>query len=312
MVALVVLPLVVVGYQVVGAAIDSKYARAASYVDVGGHRVHIECTGSSGARTVVLEAAAGGVAAYWDRVADALDDRFRVCSYDRAGLGWSEGPVEDLRAAGETLHGALARETGPFTLVGHSLGAIHVRAYQQRYPDEVSALVLVDGSHPDQLKRSPELAERARSAEAEWAGLMWGGRLGLTRSFFDFGGELDFHALPHGSAERVEALWSRGGHLSGVLDEQRASARLLSDLSDRSLGDLPLTVVSAGTGSLEGWDDMQADLARLSSNTHHVTIADADHMSLLFDPVHADRTAQLIAKRVEQQSDDGHNSRGPA
>lgn len=297
-IAVVAVVALVVSYQVVGGLVDSGHERAASYVEVDDRRVHLECTGPAGTPTVVLEAAAGGVAAYWARVQDHLDDSLRVCSYDRAGLGWSEGPVQELDAAVATLHGALADETGPFTLVGHSLGAIHVRAYQQRHPDQVAALVLLDGSHPDQLDRSTELAARYESAEGEWTSLIRGSRFGLLRAYFDLGGELDFHSLPHDAREQVEALWSGGGHLSGVLDEHRGVRRLVDDLPDTDLGALPLTVISADTGSLDGWGTMQADLAGLSTDTRHVTVTGSDHMSLIFDPAHAQRTAELIAERA--------------
>jgi len=72
----------------------------------------------------------------------------RVCSYDRAGLGWSEPSTEppDAQHAVQDLHSLLANsgEAGPFVLVGHSNGGLRVLLYASAYPQEVAGVVLVD------------------------------------------------------------------------------------------------------------------------------------------------------------------------
>ena len=83
----------------------------------------------------------------------------RVCSYDRAGYGWSSaGPMP--RTSGEIareLHALLmaSGEKGPYVLVGHSFGGYNVRVYTGKYPAEVAGLVLVDASHEDQNRWMP-------------------------------------------------------------------------------------------------------------------------------------------------------------
>ncbi|MCG8481536.1 MAG: alpha/beta hydrolase, partial [Spirochaetales bacterium] len=78
----------------------------------------------------------------------------RVCSYDRPGFGWSD-PTDDVIYSpdvAESLHTLLnnAGETGPYILVGHSYGGIHVRNFAHLFPDDVSGIVLVDSSHDQQ------------------------------------------------------------------------------------------------------------------------------------------------------------------
>jgi pimeloyl-ACP methyl ester carboxylesterase len=94
-------------------------------VDVGGHQLHIHCTGS-GAPTVVIDAGNACFGLEWTPIQDQLSDKTRVCTYDRAGYGWSEaGPSpRDAATAVAELHDLLqaAKETGPYILVGHSLG----------------------------------------------------------------------------------------------------------------------------------------------------------------------------------------------
>src|SRR5205085_805643 len=109
----------------------------------------------------VLEAGLGGGSLDWNLVQPGVEKFGRVCSYDRAGMGWSD-PAGDHRLAAEItedLHRVLAAagERGPYVLVGQSIGGIYVQVYAARYPDEVAGVVLVDSSHPDQLSRYPNI-----------------------------------------------------------------------------------------------------------------------------------------------------------
>ncbi|MFI7467311.1 alpha/beta fold hydrolase [Nonomuraea sp. NPDC049646] len=118
-------------------------------VDVGGHRLHLRCTGSGGP-VVVLEAGLVESSASWEEVQRRLSAGLRVCSYDRAGYAWSEegpGPRTAGRAAGE-LRALLAAagEPGPYVLAGHSYGGQIVRLFAARYPDVTAGLVLIDAT----------------------------------------------------------------------------------------------------------------------------------------------------------------------
>lgn len=119
-------------------------------VDVGGFKMHIYCTGE-GSPTVILDAGLGQGTVYWSVVQDGISKHARVCSYDRAGMGWSEpGPnPRTYMKATEELHTLLgnAGETGSFVLVGHSSGAHTVRFFVQEYPDEVAGIVLEDAAY---------------------------------------------------------------------------------------------------------------------------------------------------------------------
>jgi pimeloyl-ACP methyl ester carboxylesterase len=121
-------------------------------VDIGGYRLHLNCTGKDGP-TVVLIAGAGDFSFDWELVQPGVGRFARVCSYDRAGLAWSEpGPLPRtmLQDASE-LH-ALLRAAGvraPYVLVGHSIGGLIARVYAEQYPKEVAGMVLVDPTHED-------------------------------------------------------------------------------------------------------------------------------------------------------------------
>ena len=138
-------------------------------VDINGHKMHIYCTGS-GSPALVLEAGAGNDSVVWRGVQPVLSTTTRVCSYDRAGSGWSDGvpgPRDADHVAGD-LHQLLLRVgiTGPVVLVGHSIGGIYIRDYATRFPQDVVGLVFVDSSTPFQ-DRDPAM-KGGRSGPPSW------------------------------------------------------------------------------------------------------------------------------------------------
>ncbi len=134
------------------------YAAPGRLIDVGGWRLHLNCTGTASPTqpTVILEAGLGDFSVEWSLVQPQVAGFARVCSYDRAGDGWSDlGPhPRTLHQIVYELHTLLARagERPPYVLVGHSYGGWLVRLYQATYPAEVAGLVLVEGGAEDPLR----------------------------------------------------------------------------------------------------------------------------------------------------------------
>src|SRR5678815_1096449 len=126
-------------------------------IDVGGRKLHVNCTGETKGTgpTVILEAGASSFAIDWSLVQPAIARGHRVCSYDRAGSGWrdSRPDVETPARIVADLHALLAAagEKPPYVMVGASAGGLYVRLYQLDYPSEVVGLVLVDPATEDRL-----------------------------------------------------------------------------------------------------------------------------------------------------------------
>lgn len=125
----------------------NSYLHPGQLVDVGGRRMNIICSGS-GSPTVILEAGLVADSIAWRLVQPAISRHTRVCSYDRAGLGFSDPakPPRDASAIVRDLHALLrgAHVGPPYVLVGWSSGGLYTRLYQYRYPNEVAGLVEVD------------------------------------------------------------------------------------------------------------------------------------------------------------------------
>jgi hypothetical protein len=141
----VLLILLLIGwiYEPMAEAAERGPTPPGQMVDVGGYRLHIYCTGS-GSPTVVIESGWGESSATWGWVQPEVARITRVCTYDRAGMGWSEASPypRTARQFSKELHTLLAKanEPGPYVLVAHSLGGYTVRVYAHDYPDEVSGL----------------------------------------------------------------------------------------------------------------------------------------------------------------------------
>ena len=122
-------------------------------VDIGGQRLHVNCTGS-GSPTVLLESGTGDFSVIWALVQPGVGAFTRVCSYDRGGYAWSD-PGRSPRTFAQLsleLHTALARlhVRAPYVLVGQSYGGLVVRGFAARYRSDVAGMVLVDAVHEDQ------------------------------------------------------------------------------------------------------------------------------------------------------------------
>ena len=140
------------GYDTVQEAVDARSnTMPGQLIDVGGHRLHLNCTGS-GAPTVVLEPGAGGMSSSLGWITPGVARDTRVCVYDRAGRGWSEpaDTPQDAAQIATDLHELLQRGhvPGPYVLAGHSFGGLYVLTFAARYPTEVAGLVLVDSTAP--------------------------------------------------------------------------------------------------------------------------------------------------------------------
>jgi pimeloyl-ACP methyl ester carboxylesterase len=251
----VLLPVVGALYEAVMARGDAaRYPAPGQLVDVGGHRLHLHCTGEGGP-TVVLASGAGGFSAEWALVQPDLAKTNRVCVFDRAGLGWSEAgpaPRSPGRIADE-LHALLttAGVPGPYVLVAHSAGARSVRLFTQRHPELVAGMVLVDprSEYVDD-RLSPEQVAAERREVEEFEGMIESAsRFGLVRLIW---AQVWPEFLPSTAnlspqtRDVLGMLQARGQHLTTGRQEYEAAWADNDELRDASLGDVPLAVIGAG------------------------------------------------------------------
>src|SRR5215210_5728314 len=289
----VLLALAVFGaiYQAVATEIAERaYPAPGEMVGVKGHSMHINCVGQ-GSPTVVLDSGMAMFSAQWIRVQREVSGTTRVCSYDRAGMGWSEmGPdPRDAKQITGELHSLLSKAgiEGPYVLVGHSLGGISMLTYANRYPDEVAGVTLVDStidtyqfSHRPEAQDSnePQKQTSAVGFQLVRLGVSLPARLGIVRLL----SELDPASpeLPQKQRAQIDALTPSTRQWS------TSALEFLAPTQTRRLGSLgnkPLAVVTAGA-SEPSWLKQQDKLATLtSSNSIHRVVKGATHESLVYD-----------------------------
>jgi pimeloyl-ACP methyl ester carboxylesterase len=283
-------------YETVQERIDrGQHTMPGRLVDVSDHRLHIFCTGS-GSPTVVLEAALGEPSSMmrgWIQPAVSKDTR--VCSYDRAGRGWSdaaEGPQDGIAVATD-LHTLLDRsgESGPFVLAGHSAGGAYVLNFANIYPDDVAGVVLLDSMHPEQRARLEgweTFYQIFRRASALFPSLY---RVGIGRLIYrDYAA-----ALPTEARGEERDFLPTARHARSLRDEFSELPTALKQAGQlKTLGAKPLIVLTAGKNQQDGWQPLQDELATLSSNSRHRNIPDATHTMLTEDEAAAELSSQAI------------------
>jgi pimeloyl-ACP methyl ester carboxylesterase len=295
-------------YQALGNRADARrFPQQGKSVSLGpafdNLMLSIDCRGQ-GSPAVILDTGLGVPAVGWNPVQTEVAKFTRVCSYDRAGYGWSgatSAPRTSIQIAKE-LHALLeaANEKGPYILVGHSFGGFNVRVYSGQYPNDVAGMVLVDASHEDQnermppaiqafMKKSIEQLKRQqmlaplliRFGVARFAQRNQGEAPGISK---EFGQELLYLQL---QPKFIDASASEMGSFAESANEVRAAG---------NLGDKPLVVLTAGKSAdpsqlpagfpkkefddfHEVWvNDLQVKESQLSTQGKRVMVPDSDHM----------------------------------
>jgi pimeloyl-ACP methyl ester carboxylesterase len=250
------------------------------------------------------------MSAQWVRVQREVSGTTRVCAYDRAGMGWSEGgpePRDADRVAGE-LHALLdrARIEGPYVLAGHSYGGLYAQAYAARYPEEVAGVALVESSHPEQFGRLPEARESYEKTRRLFAVAPLLARIGVVRLFSLSPAPPE---LPERQRAQIDALAPSTRQVAATADEFRATPESTDQARGLgSLGGKPLAVVSAGKQP-PAWLELQDELATLSSDSSHRVVDGATHVSVLYDRDDAQKTSAAIVGVVEAARDDQAQAR---
>ena len=296
-----------VAYQFFGVHRDlRRYPPPGRIVDTGCVRLHVHEQGA-GAPAAILESGIAASSLSWALVQPKIAEFTQVASYDRAGLGWS-APCKQTRTVPHLvseLDAVLSRAAipPPYILVGHSFGALVVRAYAALHSEEVAALVLVDpvslrfwaDCHPRELRRLQLGAKLSRRGA-------WLARFGVVRLALDVlasGGRRvpklvaratsgqgatvlqnlagEIRKLPSSVWPFVRAHWSRpacframAAYLESLPESAKAALRMPVP------GNIPLIILSASSATPGELQERDA-WVRESSHGEHIRIENSGH-----------------------------------
>lgn len=269
-----------------------------SFYLVNGRPMHLYCSGH-GAPTVVLDAGGGNDWLIWQKVQPELAKTQRVCSYDRAGVGWSElqPGIRDAKNISMELHELLteAGESKPFVLVGASVAGFYTRQYVDLYPSEIAGLVLVDSSTPEQIQAIPgsaysaELIKRKhREVMLEWwkEASGWALLMGNCKAEVEPGLEA-YRDLARAEACRPSYAASWRGEADQFWNSAEEAGRA------RCCNDLPLLIISQDPDNPQStqptlirpiWNSLQEGLKGLSPGARRVIARGSGHGIMIDRP----------------------------
>ncbi|NMB78142.1 MAG: alpha/beta hydrolase [Methanomicrobiales archaeon] len=307
--------------------IRNEYPAPGDLYDVDGARMHLRCMGN-GTPTVIMEAGSGDCSLSWILVQQNVSPFTRVCTYDRAGYGWSDplpGPVTARNVTGR-LHTLLSQADipAPYVLAGHSLGGIYVRSYAHRYPGEVAGLVLVDpGSEWQAARTGEDFTREMQGAISTKTALLRA--MGREASQGTFARNLTLvepycnKKLPPWEYRAYRALWATEPWFWDSCAVEGESAFAIWDEVARenitSVGAIPLVVISSGKDmgfsadpeknahALAVFRTLQEEMAAGSSQGRYLVAADSSHYVQLDQP-------DLVTQSIRQVVMDVRNSTG--
>ena len=148
---------------------------------VNGHQMNVYVEGD-GPETIVVLSGAGIASPILDfkNVSDSLSKRYKVVIVEQAGYGYSDDSnhsrdvMEVLSETRQAL--SQANITGPFIILSHSMASLESLAWQEKYPDEVNALIGLDWALPSSY-------EDLKDNQALLTVAYWSSKIGLLRYF---------------------------------------------------------------------------------------------------------------------------------
>lgn len=277
-----------------------KYPAPGKMVDVGGFSLHVNKIGTA-SPTIILENGSGETSLSWGDIPQQLAEHATVVTYDRAGYAWSE--ASDAERSGENivkeLHTALHNEgiTGPYIVVGHSLGGMYARLFAQTYRDEVQGLVLVDARPENDANNTAEIYEKENVQGTPSSGVIkLMKQSGILRLFQNV--LLEGIIEPDKREEFINVTSSPS--FFDAKDEEGLLAHTTEDsIRGQDLGNLPVKVIArgiapdyAGSGISQQageqieqiWSNGQKEMLSISSQAEYILAEQSGHYVMWDQP----------------------------
>ncbi|MCM5664072.1 alpha/beta hydrolase [Galbibacter mesophilus] len=290
---------------------SSKPFPPGKLVDVDGTKLHIRVDGEkNNLPTLVLESGAGGDTDVFHWMVAGLKEHFRIVRYDREGKWFSESSKDNFTPElyARQLHKLLEKsgEKPPYILGGHSMGGPYNLIYRDLYPNEVSGMVFLDSSHPEQWERLEEngLLNESQIGSIKFMAILADmGMLGIYNAMMN-PNSMDKNLPGDSKKRKMELLTYSGEVYRRMLKESQINDNILLRAAKvNKLDSLPVLVFTATEqfGDSKIWFEMQKELKALSSEGKHFYI-DANHGSILTKRENAEKINEeilLMAKSIK-------------
>ena len=276
-------------------------------------------SGDSAGPTLVFDAGMGNWSLFFYPLVKELVGLAKVCLINRDGYQdrlparTEHDAVSVAKQIGELLMAEGIE--GPYILVGHSLGGLHMRMFQTLFPGRVAGLVLLDAAHPFLFEKLPDLQERIKEQIKQVSNLIILGKLGLLKFAKS---KIPTFGLPPSLHEAYFKLTTGSSYYKTYKAEMDYLPKTLDQCKSLgSLNDLPLLVISSPYGlnaplskSQERdefhnvqWFDLQKDLSKISSNAIFIK-SKGDHFLHLTDTKNVGLAIKDFHQRITYKKND--------
>lgn len=246
-------------------------------VVVNGHQMNVSVKGE-GPQTIVFLSGAGIASPILDfkNLSDSLSQKYKVVVVERAGYGFSQDSdrsrdvMEVLSETRQAL--AQAHVSGPYVIISHSMASLESLAWQEKYPNEVKALIGLDWALPasyEDLKEHPTLITLA----------YWTSKIGLLR-YFPESFYIKNPTLTETERQQYKLLAYKQLMSQAMLHESRLAKENAKKVPSSINPKIPaLLLVSNGEGTTFSQSEWQRYAERFASDQSNVQVdyIDAPH-----------------------------------
>ena len=301
-----------------------SYPPIGKLVNIGGHQLHLYLSGEGGP-SVVFESGGASWSLDWFLVQSEVAKFTQACSYDRAGFGWSDSGIKPRTSEQivSELHTLLTKAEikKPYILVGASFGGHIVRLFSKKFPDEVAGIILLDARHEAINSKMPLSWKKLEaSGKGMYQFMLLASRIGLLKLLGTVMGEKAMPPIVTKLPPELRPMYLEVGfqpnYFQSNLDELAAIVESDKQLSlTGSLGNIPITVIRHGIPSLfssmpteqakqseQVWQELQSELARLSSNSQMLVAEKSGHAIQIDQPSLVVDTIRQMVERIRSVS----------
>ena len=246
-------------------------------VTVNGHRMNVSVKGE-GSETIVFLSGAGIASPILDfkNLTDSLSKKYKVVVVERAGYGFSEDSDQsrDVMTVLSETRQALpqAEVSGPYVIVSHSMASLESLAWQEKYPNEVKALVGLDWALPASY-------EDLKDNQALLTVAYWSSKIGLLR-YFPESFYIKNPTLTETERQQYKLLAYKQLMSQAMLHESRLAKENAKKVPSSINPKIPaLLLVSNGEGTTFSQSEWQHYAERFASDQSNVQVVymDAPH-----------------------------------
>ncbi len=277
-------------------------------VNIGTHRLYINCMGNQ-SPVVIIDSGIGGSSLEWLNIQNNLAKNVKVCSYDRAGYGWSDpGPLPrtTARIANELRQLLTASNiSGPYILVGHSFGGYNIRYFASKYPELTAGLILIDSSHPEQFNTDEFKSVVKTHTETQYENSY------TVRIIHPIIAH-NYPAENKQIAFRLMATMKSRNTMFHEMDYMEISARQVARQTNHPPYIFPVTILTRGERVWDNdklgesreqqWRRLQNDLENISVQSRHFIAEKSGHIIHLDQPEFVSNNIMSAVTKIRSQS----------